>query len=252
LRQELNRACPRIYNDLPDVERADRMLSDIGRTIVLNALSELVINHGLKEVFGIRLLHNHNRISDHEIMVEQAERDSFGRPCLTTSARLKTEVKAAVHPNSWRTFANHLVPLEFSLDQLVQPNALVEATQFLLEFARLAHDLKVERFIGPAILPRKFYLDYSPPFPSLLLERSDRSRRAKIVRFCPAEQYKSTELIETIWKATIDDESKLQGCSTFCAKGSCVPISACVKDGDDHNEKSTHDEGDHQHLRGEK
>lgn len=236
------------YNELPSVECADAMLTSAGRTVTLNAFCDLIARHRLESVYGIRLLHNHNCISDEEIMVEQMEWDAAGSACLTTCATHRDKVKVGVYPNSWRTYKDGLTPLEYSADPMVKASSQINADGFLLEFARLAHVRNVAEFIGPTVLPRLFYRDHSPPFPTLLLERSDRLRRANVVRFSSIQHYKTSDLIETIWKAT-DLE---QACSTYCAKAACVPVSVCVKDADQHTQESTHDEGEHTSLHGER
>lgn len=252
--QTSNRPISAIYNHLPNVELADTMLSAAGRVQVLSKLSKLIVQYGLEETIGIRLLHKHNLIDENEIMLEREERDSSGRPCLTTHAIAQKDVVGGPKiANSWRTSDNRAVPIEFSVDPLVASCWRDEIVQLLKQFGVLTSKLYVSGFMGPAILPRKFYSEHRPVFPAILLERTDRSRRANVVQYEPLDALKQINFIETTWKVQTNfagGHEFLQGCSTYCAKGACVPISACVRDDDGHTPESTHDEGEHTELHG--
>jgi hypothetical protein len=74
-----------IYNSLMPIEDASAILADPDLPSALSELANVILRHRLSDVFGIRLLHAHNRVFQGERMIE-LEEHRLGHPCLTTVA----------------------------------------------------------------------------------------------------------------------------------------------------------------------
>jgi hypothetical protein len=65
---------------------------------------------------------------------------------------------------------------------------------------------------------------------------------ANVVRYEVLSALEQINFIETSWRAErpsfVAGHGVLQRCSTYCAKGACVPVSACVKDDEGHVQQS--------------
>jgi hypothetical protein len=146
------------------------------------------------------------------------------------------------------------VPLEFSTDAaVVNTDKLDHLLEFLRQFAATLKSTSSEGFLGLCVVPREFYSLRRPMSPTILVEKTDRSRRANVMRFARPSEYPTEKLIETTWivkreSASLNTSSH---CSTYCA-ASCVPISACLKDDDGQHSPVNHHDGSHTPLHGEK
>jgi hypothetical protein len=246
------------YNLLPDVEWADDKLSSLDKTGVLESLSGVIVKHRLEDLVGIRLLHAHNRIRESEMMIEEEEMDGMGRNCLVTMAKQEPATIAGYSTNSWQLCDNEFIPLEFSTDEMVvaEPNLLSQNTDFFSEFAAALKKLSVEDILGPCIVKRSFYKNYRPGGPSILVETTDVSRRANVLKFDDKDNYDLEALIQTTWLAikspnSENPESDCSHCTPLCEPAACVPISACVKDASGtHTQENFHDKGNHTSLHG--
>ncbi len=233
------------YNALPAVELSDDKLNLLGKQKVLNTLCEVIANYGLEEVVGIRLLHNHNIISEDEQMFESAEMDEIGAPCLVTSAQKRTAVGNST-ANSWMWRNDDFLPVEFSADEEVvkNENILLDKSGFFNEFANALKELKVADILGPCVIPRSFYKNHKPPFASMLAETSDTERRANILKYEPQIKYDGLALIDTTWRAYKGYNEVTAGCTV-----ACISISACVRQSDGtHKRETRHNRGSHVHT----
>lgn len=237
-----------IYNSLPSVEQANAALEAINRTEVLLELCRIIAKHNLQDAFGIRLLHKHNDIESHQIMVEIEEVTTEGKTCLATAPRTNVP-HAFATANSWKLAPGSIQewqPLEYSTDAVVTACASTVATShnFFQEFKAMLEKQNVVDILGPCVVDREFYKKHRPAQPSILAETTDPDRRANIVQFVREQAYASEELIQTMWQATKASMESAQSCVV-----ACISVSACVKEGNGtHNKVTRHNKGSHVHT----
>ncbi|HYF30897.1 MAG TPA: hypothetical protein VD993_07245 [Chitinophagaceae bacterium] len=227
------------YNQLPDVLVADKKLTSLGRTKVLDSLSKTILKYNLENVVGIRLLHNHNTIAPDEIMLEQEEINEAGEYCLSTIATNKNDAHTQGCANSWMLGARTLTPLEFSVDPAVTTDSgsAIANQQFLREFYQDLVTLDAADILGPCVINRSFYKERMPAVADdiLLVETTDAVRKANVLRFRNSAEYKPEQLIETTWMATDpkeNEEEKENGPDRklvfYCRVGQCTPTCAVI------------------------
>jgi hypothetical protein len=233
------------YNCLPSVEQASEKLESLNKQEILMSLSEVIIEHDLQNIMGIRLLHNHNLIQDNELMIENDELDSSGNNCLVTFAQDMIGLKKS-SPNSWKLEAGDYHPLEYSSDEFVvsTQNLINEKKIFFDDFKIRLEQLQVDDILGPCIVGRNFYQKYQPAMPFILAETSNEERRANIVKFESKDKYDESALISTTWLAVKNEHS--DSLETKCV-AACIAVSACVKDGNTHRRETRHNKGTHIH-----
>jgi hypothetical protein len=234
------------YNNLPDVEWADEKLNSLEKSKILETLSGVIIKHKLEYLIGIRLLHNHNSIDNSELMIEKEEiiDNSY---CLTTLASKKEDNIQNVVSNSWKLCDGNFEPLEFSIDSMVirEFDIMISKSQFFKEFGNCLQDLGVDNILGPCIIRREFFGNRRTSDSALLVETSDQSRRANILRFENPEKYDTNSLIQTTWLAVNITDGDEANCTANCAKAACVPHTACVKDGQGGHSQQSHHSSSH-------
>lgn len=233
------------YNSLPDVIVADKELTKMGRDDILNPLLEVIKRHDLQKVVGLRLLHNHNHISTNEIMLEQEEVNN-NENCLTTMATKISQVKEGFYPNSW-ALNDSLIPLEYSPDSSIENdcNLILNNKSFIEDFKCEANKLGVNHLLGLYILKRRFFEECKPniELDYELIETTDITRRANIVRFKISNDIEEDSLIDTVWAVQTDNIT--MGCEKTnprCVKLNCnVVVIRCIEDGyGGHDSKTRH------------
>lgn len=194
------------YNALSDVVVANQCLTSIGRQVAIDLLLAVIRAHSLEEVVGLRLLHKHNEIQPHEIMLEDAYIDQEGFS-LITSATIAPLSLSNISPNSWILCDDGFVPFEFSQDALLQDSAVCPAT-YPLFFQELAVAIRVAglaRLIGPALISSEFVHSHRPADADIMLELSAIDDRANVLRFAIANELSIGSPIETFWAAGCAD-----------------------------------------------
>lgn len=240
-------ATTKIYNSLPSVEQANAELEAMDRAEVLDELCRIIVDHNLQDVFGIRLLHKHNVIESHEMMVEIEELTAQGEPCLVTAPRVDF-ASAGSAPNSWKLSSGSTPewhPLEYSTDAVVAECPNVETSgPFFREFRIALEKLNATEILGPCVIGREYYKRHRPGQPSILAETTDLVRRANVVKFELEEAYAKERLIQTTWQAA---KTSTDSAQTTCVVA-CISISACVVDANGtHNKVTRHNKGSHVH-----
>lgn len=236
------------YNLLADVEPADEQLSALNKVQIFDTLCEVIRKHGLEEWIGIRLLHRHNGLMHGEIMLETEEFHSEHDIALTTMATSLSQIKQKFGPNSWIAEGGRFYPLEYSHDPAIAegPDFLEEHREFFEEFGAALSVFGVTGILGPCILRRKFFDEHKPAVPAILVETSNDTRRANTVRFAEEGQYDWNKMIQTTWTAIDSKElarkSALDGGHTPLFLMACVPITGCIRVGEDggHTEMKGH------------
>ncbi|HTD99432.1 MAG TPA: hypothetical protein VK668_09090 [Mucilaginibacter sp.] len=215
---------PEIYNGLQDVIVADEKLSAMGRNEMLSPLCQTIMKYHLEDTVGIRLLHNHNQISQNEVMLEKEEVDDKGAYCLTTVA---VDGPGNIgFPNSWKLENGRYFPLEFSTDPLVmnETDKFIGKEDFMTEFNDNLEMLGVTNILGPCVLGRMFYEKRKPLEQEVLLvEITDEKRRANILKYYPSNEIKVDKLIQTVWMATAGKDYT-ENISLAEAMQTCTPI----------------------------
>jgi hypothetical protein len=218
------------YNRLPDVLVADATLHGMGKLETLTPLCETILKYGLEDRIGIRLLHNHNQISQDEMMLEQEEIDKDGTYCLSTIATKKTDCENKPYANSWLLNKDFNSPLEYSLDRLViaDSDEIISREDFFNEFSQRLESLNASDLLGLCVLRRKFYEERMPVDAAepQLIETTDVQRRANVLKFYPHHTFNPDNLIETVWVAsreTADIESLATCTSTTSCSPRCYP-----------------------------
>jgi hypothetical protein len=215
-----------IYNGLPDVLVADAKLKAMGKAVTLTPLCEAILKHGLEDRIGIRLLHNHNKIAQDEMMVEQEELNRDGTYCLTTVAVDKASYATKSYANSWLLRKDGPLPLEYSLDPLVvaQSDELISKDRFIGEIQQNLEQLDASDLLGLCVLNRRFYEERRPSGGKevQLVETTDGERRANVLKFYCDGRFNLDELIETVWMAS-REEGGLETLLTCTSKPFCSP-----------------------------
>jgi hypothetical protein len=191
------------YNTLFDVYNANLALRRCGLTHALTPLIELIQSSGLEHVVCVRLLHKHNDILASERMVERAfiDAEGFG---LSTQACDSTPVGYELLPNTWRLLHGCWIPVEFS-DARLLCNRIVGPTHHSSFFSRLADILEtyeVADLVGPSIRYSPLVESYRPSSDWYLLERTNRARRANVMRYILRSDVEAGPTIETKWVAS--------------------------------------------------
>ena len=221
------------------------MLSDRGGREVVDEICSRILQMNLEEIFGVRLLHRHNIISFNESMVESNEYiDGIGS-CLVTKPREADLIK---FPNHWSIADSAAIPLEYSVDHLVSITDIPASVfkDLVLEAGRILTSSQLQSILGICVI-RRDYFSTRPDDRAILIETSDVTSRANIVRFEDGKNFDPKSLITTTWTARREDDGT--GCNTSCIAGSCVPFSACVRDDEgNHSEQTTHSRGDHNQV----
>jgi hypothetical protein len=223
------------YNRLADVEMADEQLSAIGRTQVLDALSEVIRDHGLEDWIGIRLLHRHNGLTPDEIMLEKEEVQHTADAALTTIATSLSGIKNRFAPNIWMAADGQYYPMEYSQDPSVVdgPDFIKENDEFFREFESVLASFNASGLLGPCILRRNFFDTHKPTAPAILVETSDEVRRANMLRFVEEREWDT--MIQTTWLAvnpeTLVRQSVADGGHAALFPMACIPVTGCIRSG---------------------
>ncbi|MHC3822430.1 hypothetical protein [Pseudomonas sp. G3-19] len=191
----------KIYNMLPDVFDADRMLHEPGRKKSVDQLLDIVRKHKVESFVGLRLLHKHNLIAEHELMVEGTLSDEIGF-ALITRARSISEIGEAILPNSWILTDTGYVPMEFSATHLLNDPTFnpISHNKFFDELASKLRELGLSNILGPALASSSFVESHRPSDSSMMIELSVFDDRANVLRFV-TDQVSEGDFIETYWLA---------------------------------------------------
>lgn len=236
------------YNRLSDVVPAYDMLGpDLSATIA--PVSTLILDAGYEDVIGMRLLHRHCMLEPDEIMVETAMQVDEGALEVVTAPVIGTPTGFSAHANCWMAADGELHPVEFSIDDEVRvaSELLLRDVPFARAFVRKVESLGLSHVLGPCALKRSCYPVAGFRLDQRLVETTDITGRANVVRLYSSGELPAGRLIETTWKAT--RKTAFNECRNYCEAGSCVPFSACVVNSEgDHSQEETHSPGEHSSL----
>lgn len=194
------------YNILPDVFYADRMLNKPGQKKSLDQLLDIVRKHRVESFVGLRLLHKHNLIAEHELMVEGTLQDELGF-ALITRPQSASEIDEAIVPNSWILTDSVYIPMEFSAPHLLNDPTFnpTSHSTFFDELAVKIRELGLSNIIGPALAASTFVDSHRLGDSSMMIELSDFDERANVLRFV-TDEVSECEFIETYWLAGPDSD----------------------------------------------
>jgi len=225
------------YNQLPDVLDATNRLQARDKPGTLDALAKVILEHGLQEQVGIRLLHKHNTVETDELMIEAEEVDPV---CETKSLTTLADEAGQIHrrygeafaPNSWRWVGQKWLPLEYSVDsKAVHDSRLLQKMpKFAMDFAEGVDRLDARDLLGPCLVRRNFFEGYAAVTANgaMLVETTDASRRANILRFVDRAAYRPENLLQTVWRV-VDRVSAGSSCITLCGIH-CEIYFSCAED----------------------
>jgi hypothetical protein len=220
------------YNALPDVLDADRWLERQGRSDILDPLCAIILKHGLERVYGIRLLHSHHPVYAGEAMVEDEELLTDA-DALTTRAVAIAQCGTRVAANSWRLVDGDWLPVEYSADALVLETDPIERhPAFTAEFAIALEAVGATGKLGLCAARRRFYDRYAGDAYArghALLETTDPTRRANVLRFADVSGYSPENLIQTVWLAMAEDDDGGNKCIALCGIH-CAILVLCGED----------------------
>jgi hypothetical protein len=205
---------PSIFNSLNMVEEANQQVQFEGRLQhYLDAVKPLFFKHGVQKRFGIGLLHRHDSCNDGEHMIE-SEEEFAGEKALVTRPCLQTPGQTRATPVVWALKGGALCPLEYSTDMLA--GDLYRAgdipSEFLSEFASFTSSSPIGKWMGLAVVKRKFY--QQAKLNEGAVELSSEEERCNVVYLRDRAQYK-TSAIETAWSFSSETDIG-KGCDRSC------------------------------------
>lgn len=192
----------RSYNSLSDVADADETIKSRGREQIIHKLLSVILKHGLEEALGIRLLHKHNTIEPHEMMVANSLSDAKGFALVTQATRADSIARKIV-PNSWQLVEQGYVASEFSHVHLVETPDVGPATfpAVFVELAEMIKEFDLRNLLGPCLNYSSFVKSHSLGEGSIFLEETDYRERANIVRYVNREDAMTLTTRQTVWVA---------------------------------------------------
>lgn len=217
------------YNSLFPVADANFALAQLGGDAAVSKALSAIVDVGLEDVLGLRLLHKHNDISFGEIMVETAAYDDEGFSLVTSPSG---ENLKSASPNSWMLMAGRFVPVEFSEHKLLQdPNFRIE--EYEEELSNLANILiseNLSKVLGPCLNYSDWVKKQKPEgiIGDKFLEKTDEDCRANVLRYVSLDDPDFINSSKTKWsvnKTQSEGEEKNEGeektwtasCSCFCS-----------------------------------
>lgn len=212
--EPLNKFCVATYNSLPSVAAANYGLLSLGKTdAFLAEANSLMAGYDSVNFLGVRLIHQHNLLSDGEIMLEEFKHDE-GEPAIITSNR-SIDTEGSI-PSSWLITSTGLRTFEYSTDvaslsglQYLQehPEALRMVISTLQKYA-------LESYLAPSILMRDVFKYFDPTGclleKSRIIVRDGREIHENVVKAVPIDIYSTLDVIKTSWPIT--PESKESSC----------------------------------------
>jgi len=223
--QEANMQCAtreaKTYNSLLPIRDAVAYLAEAGGDAVVVRALEAIVELGLGDEIGLRLLHKHNDLEDGEAMVECGITDAEGYALITTavSSGLTTST-----PNSWRLTREDSIAIEHSDPNLlcVQKFDVEENWKKFQVLYDVLAGLNVQHVLGPCInYNPKVYGDRTVEDVALL-EKTDFENRANVVRPVDREDRSFTNSARTKWyaKREVGSDGRvrwLTACNCFCS-----------------------------------
>ena len=135
------------YNSLPNIEDAGINLTSADIALLTTTIGQVFVKHGVQELFGITLLHNHFPLNADEILVNIG---SVAVPWKTSSL---AEQLRDVKGSAWRFTNEGVVPYEFVHDVALRPD--VSGFQpFLSELGALLDRLGLSDKLGVCAFTR--------------------------------------------------------------------------------------------------
>jgi hypothetical protein len=228
------------YNALADVLAADQALDRLGRSSILDRLCTVILDQGLEETYGVRLLHTHHPVHAGEWMIEEEETFD-GVRALTTRAAAIACCGTRAEANCWMFVEGQWMAMEYSTDAGVIGTDPIEAhPTFAAAFADVLTEAGAANVLGLCAARRRFFDihgDRARDRGFSLLETTDSARRANILRFADLATHPAEMLIQTVWLATL-------GAAAECPVGGfkCEMLVVCGEDNSGwHRKKVTHE-----------
>lgn len=220
----LRQFCCSTYNDLPSVEIADVNLSRSGALdAFLAEASKATASYDSIDFLGVRLLHNHNKLVDGEIMLEEFTYDQ-GEPAFITSNKSATTLKRSI-PASWIKTSDGFRVFEYSTDE-----AVFSGFQYLAEHPnvlRILEELLQKYHLEPYLAPSITKLDSLTNFDStqhlleksrVIIKKDGTEIHENIVKAVSDNVYSQMDVIRTSWSINSEPMDPLY-CWRSCATG---------------------------------
>lgn len=209
------------YNQLDDVSIADDQLTALGRRDCLDSLMAVITKFKLEQIVGVRLMHKHNVINSHEVMVEEEFFDDQGFGLATYPAK-------SIHPpryfavNSWQLTQDGFVPCEFSNASLLTNGGInpAEFNEFFEEFKQVLIDKGVQDILGPCVHYSDVVEEHCSDSNTILLETTNYAERTNVLRFESMEKVQTMLTRETKWAASqsnSNDPKSTAKCKCVCS-----------------------------------
>lgn len=196
------------YNRLATVFDADMALQCADRDTIIESLLDLIVDFDLHESVGLRLLHRHNDIGESEVMLEEARVDGQGLALITVACPAAT-IDSTVAVNSWLLGEDDFVPMEYSRATLLESPEVCPASypEFFAALAKRLRELKVEKWVGPALIESKSVSEHACGR-NVLLEQSAIDDRANVLRYVSSHEVEAISTVETFWVSSIEAATK--------------------------------------------
>lgn len=218
--EPLNKFCVATYNGLPSVETANDGLLSLGKTDdFLTEVSGLIAGYDSVNFLGVRLIHQHNTLSDGEIMLEEFKYDE-GEPAIITSNR-SIDTEGSI-PASWLITPSGLKTFEYSTDV-----ASITGFQYLTEHPEILRIVKstlqkyaLESYLAPSVLMLDAFRYFEPSDhlveKSRTVTRESREIHENVVKGVPNGVFSKLQTIQTSWKFPSDTDVATYKCSRSC------------------------------------
>jgi hypothetical protein len=192
------------YNSQLDVISAHNKLVGNGQLPDLLAhAEEMVHKFAVADLFGLRLLHKHNDITDGERMVEfEAQRAMRAGATVPVLETVCVKLGNIESPSIWAFARNGMpLPLEYSirLPVAVIQNAMTERREFVEALAREVYERELQDVIGLCMPNFEFASKHVSPDHGIMIERSDHVRRANVISVEDRRDIDPSNFIPTTW-----------------------------------------------------
>lgn len=218
--EPLNRFCVATYNGLPSVETANDGLLSLGKTDdFLAEVSSLIAGYDSVNFLGVRLIHQHNKLSDGEIMLEEFKYDE-GEPALITSNK-SIETEGSI-PSSWLITPDGLRVFEYSTDasSLSGFQYLTEHSEMLRIVTSTLQKYALESYLAPSVLNREvlgyFDLDGHLVEKSRTATRDGRKIDENVVKAVSSSVFSTYATIQTSWNINFGRGETHCPYATYC------------------------------------
>lgn len=147
------------YNSVPDFKDVAPTFQDQqGVHFVETVIKDLIVQHGLNDIFGVALLHSHFPLADGQLLVELNNVSVPWKVKKLSVAGVATYMGGEIHPTSWLlTKQDQLMPYEFSFSGADKPSAIElndeQYQVFLQKFIAALKAANMQQIVALKLVP---------------------------------------------------------------------------------------------------